>query len=82
MAGPKSSATPHLEYHRDGSIRARGMKTDGVLTGYWEWFRLDGTKLRSGHFEEGEPVGAWTTYDKSGQPYKVTEMRRSRTKNA
>ena len=44
-------------------------------TGYWEWFRKDGTKLRSGYFEDGEQVGEWTTYDKDGKVYKVTEMK-------
>jgi antitoxin component YwqK of YwqJK toxin-antitoxin module len=43
--------------------------------GYWEWFRKDGTKLRSGHFNNGQQTGAWTTYDKRGQVYKVTTMK-------
>ena len=34
----------------------------------------DGTKLRSGHFENGEQIGEWTTYDKKGQVYKVTKI--------
>ncbi len=41
---------------------------------YWEWFRLDGTKMRSGHFENNEQIGEWTTYDKKGQVYKVTNI--------
>jgi len=48
---------------------------DGVPVGYWEWFRLDGTKMRSGYFESGEQIGEWTTYDKNGQVYKVTKMK-------
>jgi antitoxin component YwqK of YwqJK toxin-antitoxin module len=48
---------------------------EGVPVGYWEWFRLDGTKMRSGHFEKGEQTGEWTTYDKKGQIYKVTQMK-------
>lgn len=51
---------------------AGGQTLDGVATGYWDWFRIDGTKLRSGHFEAGQQVGEWITYDKSGRPYKVT----------
>lgn len=66
----------HVERHRDGSVRARGPMVDGVLQGYWEWFRADGTKMRSGHFEDGEQVGEWTTYDRSGVPYKTTTKRR------
>lgn len=52
-----------------------GPMVDGVPVGYWEWFRLDGTQMRSGHFEHGEPTGEWTTYDKQGQIYKVTRMK-------
>ena len=48
---------------------------DGELEGYWEWFRKDGTKLRSGHFEKGEQIGEWITYDKKGQKYKVTNIK-------
>ncbi|RYD83632.1 MAG: hypothetical protein EOP84_07620 [Verrucomicrobiaceae bacterium] len=69
------SQKEHIQYHKDGSVWARGMTIDGVPTGYWEWFRLDGTKMRSGHFENGEQVGEWTTYDKQGNTYKVTRMK-------
>ncbi len=65
----------HIEYHKDGSIWAKGQKKNGELTGYWEWFRKDGTKLRSGYFENGEQEGDWTTYDKYGDVYKVTKMK-------
>lgn len=36
-----------------------GAKSDminGVCEGYWEWFRKDGTKMRSGHFQKGKQV--------------------------
>lgn len=49
------------------------------MEGYWEWFRKDGTKMRSGHFKNGERVGEWTTYDREGQVYKVTNMDRGPT---
>lgn len=70
----------HIEYHKDGSVWARGQTVDGLPTGYWEWFRLDGTKMRSGHFDEGQQTGEWTTYDKKGEVYKVTRMK-SKAKN-
>ena len=44
-----------VQYHKDGSIWAKGKMANGVPTGYWEWFRKDGTKLRSGYFMNGEP---------------------------
>jgi antitoxin component YwqK of YwqJK toxin-antitoxin module len=65
----------HIEYHKDGSVWAKGQMTAGVPTGYWEWFRKDGTLMRSGTFQEGVQVGKWTTYDKTGAVYKVTQMR-------
>lgn len=72
------TAIPFEQRHKGGTLMARGQMRDGVATGYWEWFRIDGTRLRSGHFEAGEQVGEWTTYDRSGRPYKVTVMKPSR----
>ena len=65
----------HAEYHKDGSVWANGRTLNGVPTGYWEWFRKDGTRMRSGTFEKGEQVGEWTTYDRSGRVVKVTNIR-------
>lgn len=64
-----------IKYHKDGSIWAKGQMADGMLDGYWEWFRKDGTKMRSGYFEKGNQVGEWITYDKQGKVYKTTNMR-------
>ncbi len=47
---------------------------DGKLDGYWEWFRRNGTKMRSGYFEKGKQVGQWTTYDKNNKVYKITSF--------
>lgn len=70
----KPGCVKHVEYHRDGSVRARGWKRGGKLDGWWDWFRLDGTRLRSGSFNTDRQVGEWTTYDRKGRPYKVTLM--------
>ncbi len=61
----------HVQYHRDGSIWARGQMLGDVACGYWEWFRKDGTRMRSGYFEAGKQTGRWTTYDRQGEIYKV-----------
>jgi len=45
------------------------------MTGYWEWFRVDGTRMRSGSFVNGEQTGEWTTYDKRGEVCKVTTIK-------
>ena len=72
MTSTPSATQPHVQLHKDGSLWARGQTLDGLATGYWEWFRKNGVRMRSGHFERGEPVGTWTTYDKAGAVYKVT----------
>lgn len=74
MGAMTEELTERVEYHRAGSVRARGPLLDGELHGYWEWFRVDGTRMRSGTFDRGRKVGEWTTYDKDGVVYKVTRM--------
>ncbi|MEX0621489.1 MAG: hypothetical protein WD187_00635 [Candidatus Woykebacteria bacterium] len=60
-------------YHKDGTIWAKGNMVSGKADGYWEWFRKDGSKMRSGYFEGGgKQVGEWITYDKKGKVYKKT----------
>jgi hypothetical protein len=71
---PESMRERHIEYHKDGSIHAHGNMVDGVPDGYWEWFLLDGTRMRSGYFDHGTQVGEWITYDRRGEVYKVTTM--------
>jgi len=64
----------YIKYHNDGSIWAKGRTVNGLMEGYWEWFRKDGTLMRSGYFEKDKQVGEWTTYDKSGKIVKVTKF--------
>ncbi len=82
MPAKRSLQKEHTEYHKDGSVWAKGQTANGVPIGYWEWFRKDGTKLRSGRFEDGEQVGEWTTYDKKGQVYKITHIKPKTKKDA
>ena len=65
----------HTIYHKNGTVWGKGLLFNEVEHGYWEWYRKDGTKLRSGYFDKGKKVGIWTTYDKVGAVYKVTEMK-------
>lgn len=75
MSEEQPETEEHLQYHKDGSLWVRGQTLDGLPTGYWEWFRLDGVRMRSGYFERGEQIGQWTTYDKLGAVYKVTTIK-------
>jgi hypothetical protein len=63
-----------IKYHANGVTRwSKGKLVDGLPDGYWEWYRIDGTIKRSGHFVRGEAVGEWITYDSQGNVYKVTK---------
>jgi hypothetical protein len=65
-----------IKYHANGVTRwSKGKMVDGHPDGYWEWYRLDGTLKRSGHFALGETVGEWITYDARGEVYKVTQKK-------
>lgn len=64
----------HIEYHKDGSVWAKGNMVDGECDGYWEWFRKSGIKMRSGFFQKGKQTGKWITYDKKGKEFKVTSF--------
>jgi antitoxin component YwqK of YwqJK toxin-antitoxin module len=73
MAGSKDDIHEHIEYHKDGSIWARKQSRGDAPIGYWEWFRKEGTIMRSGYFEDGEPTGEWTMYDRQGSVHKITD---------
>lgn len=75
MTAKRVRAEPTSHYHKDGSLWAKGQTIAGVMSGYWEWFRKDGTRLRSGFFADGVQTGDWTTYDAKGKVYKVTSMK-------
>lgn len=63
-----------IKFHANGKTKwSKGKINDGKPDGYWEWYRIDGTLKRSGHFKKGEVIGTWTTYDSNGKVYKVTE---------
>lgn len=62
-----------IKYHANGLTRwSKGKVVNGQPDGYWEWYRPDGTRKRSGYFKLGEAVGEWTTYNDKGEVHKVT----------
>lgn len=78
---PKASGE-FREYYDTGFAKSRGRLRNGEMTGAWQWFRRDGSLLRSGSFgtgaAAGRQVGEWVTYDRSGAPHKVTDLGRGR----
>ena len=62
-----------FEFYTNGFLKAKGSRKNGELHGYWEWYRKDGTIMRSGNFKSGLQVGEWITYDATGSVYKVSQ---------
>ena len=72
-AYPKASGVTK-EFYDNGFLKHRGRMKGGEMHGAWEFFRRDGSPLRSGRFDRGVQVGPWTTYDRSGKPHRVTDF--------
>jgi antitoxin component YwqK of YwqJK toxin-antitoxin module len=66
--------TEFTKYHKDGSVWVKGHLAGDEMHGYWEWFRMDGSRMRSGWFDHGARVGEWVTYDRSSRPHTVTNF--------
>jgi antitoxin component YwqK of YwqJK toxin-antitoxin module len=65
---------PHEERYDNGEPKMRGAHLDGEMHGRWEFFRRDGSVMRSGSFDRGRQVGIWRTYDRSGSVVKETRF--------
>ena len=63
------------EPYDNGNRRYTGETVNGQMHGYWEFFRKDGSLMRTGSFEHGVQVGKWTTFDRDGTPVKVTDFK-------
>ncbi|HUS20613.1 MAG TPA: hypothetical protein VMZ66_01210 [Aeromicrobium sp.] len=57
---------PAVDHYENGHIRFRGANLAGQMHGPWEFFRKDGSLMRSGRFDRGQQVGVWKTYDRDG----------------
>lgn len=54
-------------FYENGLPRFRGEYLDGEMHGHWEFYRKDGSLMRSGDFDKGNQVGTWRTFDRSGR---------------
>ena len=70
---PKASGVTK-EFYDNGFLKHRGRIKNGEMHGAWEFFRRDGSPLRSGRFDRGDQVGLWTTFDRAGAPHRVTDF--------
>jgi antitoxin component YwqK of YwqJK toxin-antitoxin module len=45
------------------------------MHGYWEFYRKEGSLMRSGHFDRDKQVGIWKTFDRTGRLVKETDFK-------
>lgn len=73
LSAPPSKGTgPARAYYDTGVLASKGAYKAGKMHGAWEFFRKDGSVMRSGRFNLGEQTGTWRTYDKNGRLVKET----------
>jgi hypothetical protein len=70
-----SKPVPETAYYPNGGVKLKGYRLDGELHGAWEWYRTDGTVMRTGQFERGRQVGVWRTFERSGRVVKETSFK-------
>jgi antitoxin component YwqK of YwqJK toxin-antitoxin module len=72
--GKPSDAEPHQAFYASGVLKMKGFHLDGEMHGAWEWYRTDGTIMRTGQFDRGKQVGVWRTFERSGSVVKETDF--------
>ena len=58
---PKRSGE-FLEFYDNGFLKAKGKYKNDLMSGHWDFYRRDGSLMRSGQLKNGEPIGEWTTH--------------------
>jgi uncharacterized protein YdhG (YjbR/CyaY superfamily) len=61
---PKASGE-FMEFYDNGYLKAKGKYREGLMHGYWEFYRRDGSIMRSGKLSHDQPIGEWTTYPRT-----------------
>ena len=75
MAG-RSEPVPHVEHYGNGTLKLKGFHLNGEMHGAWEFYRTDGSLMRSGTFDLGKQVGTWRTFDRAGRLVQETDFSR------
>jgi len=62
-------------FYPSGLPRFKGENDEaGEMHGYWEFYRADGTLMRSGWFDHGHQTGEWKTFARDGRLVKTTNF--------
>ena len=74
LTGMTSTSGPTAVTNRyaSGALQSTGWMLDGEMHGPWEFFRKDGSMMRSGEFDRGTQIGTWRTFDRDGRLVKET----------
>jgi antitoxin component YwqK of YwqJK toxin-antitoxin module len=67
-----------IAHYSTGALQSRGFTLDGEMHGASEFFRKDGSVMRTGEFDRGRQVGTWRTFDRAGQLVKETDFSQRR----
>ena len=77
MAQP-SEPVPEIAHYANGTLKLKGFVLDSEFHGAWEWYRTDGTVMRTGQFDRGKQVGVWRTFERSSRLIKETDFAKPR----
>lgn len=66
-----SSGSPLYD---NGLPRFKGEYLNGKMHGFWQFFRKDGSLMRSGSFDQDRQIGIWKTFDRDGRLVKKTNF--------
>jgi hypothetical protein len=69
-----SESGQEVARYPNGQVKFRGAYLDGEMHGAWEFFRTDGSRMRTGAFDRGRQIGVWLTYDGAGRLVKETRF--------
>ena len=61
-------------FYDNGLPRFKGEYSDGKMNGFWQFFRKDGSLMRSGSFDHERQIGIWKTFDREGKLVKETDF--------
>lgn len=70
----RSEPVPETAHYANGKLKMKGFRLDGEMHGAWEWYRTDGSVMRTGDFDRGKQVGVWRTFDRSGRLVKEADF--------
>ena len=52
----------YLSFYENGRLKSKGKYKDSKMHGYWRFHRKDGSLMREGKLNMGEPEGEWITH--------------------